>query len=69
VDSRAGTGDTSLPSLQWIGPGVGQGDGSPRVRPGQRQSPHYVLTGSWRDLPREGIYLENLVPINQTRLA
>src|SRR4029450_11709885 len=23
--SRAGTGDTSLPSLQWIGPGVGAG--------------------------------------------
>src|SRR5207302_9172686 len=32
ADSRVGTGDTSLPSLQWIGPGVGQGDSSPGVR-------------------------------------
>jgi hypothetical protein len=36
-----------MPSLQWDRPAYGQGEGSPRVRPGQRQSRHYVLAGSW----------------------
>src|SRR4030095_3092089 len=35
VDSRAGTGDTSLPSLQRIERPYRQGEGSPRVRPRQ----------------------------------
>src|SRR4029450_3524101 len=49
-DSRAGTGDTSLPSLQWSGPSVRQSEGSPRVRPRQFHWYSGLTHGRYRSL-------------------